>query len=310
MKRPIGVTVSAVVAIIGSLISLLLAVVMVLSALVVQAQQPEGRTPITIGSVLFFLALGALGIWTAIGLFRLRAWARTSILVFAGFLAVSCLIMLVMASMMPLPAVPNAEPGAARMTRPVLIAIFGIPFAIGVWWLFQFNRKGTIAAFSSGAPTAAPARPLSISIIGWVNVIGGISCLFPILARIPAFMFGVEFTGWSAGVVYAFFGALSIYIGRALLDLRERGRRFAIGWFVFSLVHIGVVTFVPTLRRRMLDMQRRVEESQAQPAPFDAAVFANVTFVLVALMALAAIWFLVRNRGAFRTTDDEATIRE
>jgi hypothetical protein len=213
-----------------------------------------------------------------------------------------------MASMMPLPAAPGADAAAARMTRPVMIAMFALPFAIGVWWLFQFNTKGTIAAFASGTTAETASRPLSISIIAWVSVIGGIACVFPILTRVPAFMFGIEFTGWGAGVVYAFFGALSIYIGRALLDLRERGRRFAIGWFIFSLVHMAVVTFVPALRRRMLAMQRSLDETQGQPAPFDTEIFANVTFVVFALLALAAIWFLVRNRGAFRSGDGETTI--
>ena len=38
-------------------------------------------------SAAMFATLAVLGIWTSVGLFRLRSWARTSILVFAGFLA-------------------------------------------------------------------------------------------------------------------------------------------------------------------------------------------------------------------------------
>jgi hypothetical protein len=301
MSRPVGVTASAIVAILGSLFTLLMAVVVVASSFVATPQsQAASNTGFAIGGALFLAALGALGIATAIGLFRMRQWARTSILVFAGFITVVGTLMLLMTMVVPIPVPPDADPAIARAIRPTLIALFSVPVAIGVWWLVQFNAQGTRAAFASLTPATAPRRPLSISIIAWVSLIGGISCLFPILARMPAFLLGVTFTGWAAGVVYAFFGALSMYIGWGLLDLRERARVIAIGWFAFSLIHMSVVTLVPALRQRMLELQRSISQNQPGPPPFDPAAFANVSLAFFAVMMAAALWFLIRNRAAFR----------
>jgi hypothetical protein len=115
----------------------------------------------------------------------------------------------------------------------------------------------------------------------------------------PAFLFGVTFTGWTAGVIYAVFAALSLYIGKGLLELREEARILAIGWFGFSLVHMSVVTLVPPVRQRMFEMQRALEPNQPNPIPFDHSMLVNVTFALSAIIVAAAIWFLIRKRYAF-----------
>jgi hypothetical protein len=117
--------------------------------------------------------------------------------------------------------------------------------------------------------------------------------------RMPAFLFGAIFNGWIAGVIYAFFAALSLYIGKGLLDLRERARILAIGWYGFSLVHLSLITLVPSLRDRMLELQRGFEQNQPNPIPFDEGMMTNVMLAFSAIVVATAIWFLVRNRAAF-----------
>ena len=92
---------------------------------------------------------------------------------------------------------------------------------------------------------------------------------------------------------------ISLYIGKGLLDLRERARVFAIGWFGFSLVHMGIVMLVPPLRERMLELQRGLEQNQPNPIPFDQGTFTAVVLGFTALVIAATIWLLVRNRAAF-----------
>jgi hypothetical protein len=118
-------------------------------------------------------------------------------------------------------------------------------------------------------------------------------------ARIPLFLFGAIFNGWAAGVIYAFFGALSLYIGKGLLDLRERARVVAIVWFGLSLVHMTLITLVPSLRERMLELQRGLVPNQPNPIPFDEGMITNVTLAFTAILVASVIWFLVRNRAAF-----------
>ena len=298
MSRPVGVTASAIVAILGSIFVLLLAALSVTSLFIETTQpQPPNSPQFVIAGAAMFVALAGFGIWTSVGLFRLRSWARASILVIAGFLAAGSIFSLVISMAVPMP--PEITASTEHIVRRTMAAMFGIPLAIAVWWLIQFNTPSTKAAFAS--PIAGPAspRPLSITIIGWVSILGVASCLFAILTRTPAFLFGAIFNGWIAGIIYALFGALSLYIGKGLLDLRERARVLAIGWFGFGFVHLSLVTLVPSLRQRMLELERALAQNQPNPIAFDQGMMTNVILAFTAIVAASAIWFLIRNRAAF-----------
>jgi hypothetical protein len=136
-------------------------------------------------------------------------------------------------------------------------------------------------------------------------IFGGVSCLFAILARAPVFVFGLSFNGWTAGVIYAVFAALSLFIGKGLLDLREEARILAIGWCGFWLVHGSLVTLVPPLRQRMLELQRTMVQTQNTPTPFDLGMLANVSFAFTVTIVAVAIWFLNRNRAAFAGAENQ-----
>jgi hypothetical protein len=298
MSRPVGVTASAIVAILGSIFALLLAVLSVASLFIETPQpRPPNSAQFVIAGAVMDTALAGIGIWTSVGLFRLRSWARTSILVFAGFLAAISILSLLVTMAVPIP--PEFTAGTEHTFRRMMAVMFGVPLAIGVWWLIQFNTQSTKAAFASPITEPASPRPLSITIIAWASIVGVASCLFLILARMPVFLFGATFNGWTAVVIYIFFGALSLYIGKGLLDLRERARVVAIGWFAFSLVHMSLVTLVPPLRERMLELQRTLIQNQKNPIPFDQGMMTNVILAFTAIVAASAIWFLIRNRGAF-----------
>jgi hypothetical protein len=298
MSRPVGVTASAIVAILGSLFVLLLAGLMVASLFIQGARpQPPYTTQFAIMGAASFVALAGIGIWTSVGLFRLRRWARISIIVFAGFIAIWAVLALLVTTIMPIP--PAITAGTVHIFRLWMAAMFGIPLAIAVWWLVQFNTPSTKAAFMSPIPESPSPRPLSITVIAWALIIGTASWLFLIAARVPVFLFGAVLKGWTAGVIYAFFGALSLYMGKGLLDLRERARVVAIGWLGFSFVHMTLITLVPSLRARMLDLQRGLVPNQPNPIPFDEGMITNVTFAFTAILMASAIWFLVRNRAAF-----------
>jgi hypothetical protein len=298
MSKPVGVTASAIVAILGSTLVLLLAVFSVASLFIAPPQaQPPNSAQFAIAGAAMFAAFALVGIWTSVGLLRLRSWARTSILVFAGFLTAVSIFGLLITRVVPIP--PEFTAATGQTFRLMTAVMFGVPLAIAVWWLIQFNRQSTKAAFASPLAEPESRRPLSITIIGWVCIVGIVSCLFMVLTRMPVFLFGAVFYGWIAGIIYAFFGVVSLYIGKGLLDLRERARILAIGWFGFSLVHMSVITLVPSLRQRMFDLQRALERDQPHPIPFDQGMLANATFAFMAITIVAAIWFLVRNRAAF-----------
>jgi hypothetical protein len=289
MSRPVGVTASAIVGILGSIFVVLLAVLSVASLFVETAQpHPPNSAQSVIAGAVMFAAFAGIGIWTSVGLFRLRPWARTSILVFAGFLAAGSILSLLMTMAVPMP--PAMTAGTEQLFRRVIAVMVGLPLAIAVWWLIQFNTRSTKAAFASPIAEPASPRPMSITVIAWASIVGGATCLAPILTHTPAFLFGAIFNGWIAGVFYAVFAALSMYIGKGLLDLRERARVLAIGWFGFSFVHLSFITLVPPVRQRMLELQRTFEQNQQTPIPFDQGMLMNVIFAFSAIVAASAIW--------------------
>ena len=298
MSRPVGVTASAIVAILGSLIALLFAVISVASLFVVTTQpKPPNTGQFIVAGALMFAAFAGIGIWTSVGLFRLRPWSRTSIMVFAGLLAAISLFSLIITMAVPMP--PDVlSAGTEPYFRRSMAVTFGIPLAIAVWWLIQFNTQSTKAAFASPVAESASTRPLSISIIGWAAILGGASGVYGILAHAPAFLFGAIFTGWIAVAIYVLFGALSVYIGKGLLDLRERARVLAIWWLGFGLVHMGLILLVPSWRHRMLEFQLTLQNQEA-PIAFDPGILIALSSAFGAIVAGTAIWFLIRNRAAF-----------
>jgi hypothetical protein len=76
----------------------------------------------------------------------------------------------------------------------------------------------------------------------------------------------------------------------------------AIGWFAFGFIHLSFVTLVPSVRERLIAMQRTLKANQPNPIPLDQGMMMNVIFGFSALLAVAAIWFLIRNRAAFVRT--------
>jgi len=118
MKRSGGVTASAVIAIIGSALSILLGCIMILGAATVSFSPPPSSiqpnppvSPVTILLVesIFLIGFGVLGIVSSVALLRLRNWARTSFIVFGGLLclisAVGAIVMV--AAMFLVPEITN-----------------------------------------------------------------------------------------------------------------------------------------------------------------------------------------------------------
>jgi hypothetical protein len=304
MSRPIGVTASAIVAIVGSLLALVFSAFAIASLFVATTQPtPPNAAQAVIGGAAMIAALGAIGIWTSIGLFKLRPWARASMLVFAGFLAAASLFFLLITAILPLP--PEAMALTDQTFRRTASVVMGVPLAIAVWWLIQFNTPSTKAAFASQGDAGISTRPVSITFIAWMTIVGAVSCVFPLLTHAPVFLFGAVFTGWISPVFYLFFALLSLYVGKGLLDLNERARLVAIALSAFGLVHTIVVTLVPTVRQKMLEVQRALEQKQPHPLPFDQGVFTNIIFGCVAVVAAGSIWFLVRNRAAFNASSPQ-----
>lgn len=307
MSRPASVTASAVTAIACSILTALFGagiLYFVLSPTFqsVRARQPDPATVrgLVIAATIFIEACAAWGIATAVGLLRLRSWARISIVVFAGILAFGALIALIASLAAPPPATPGVPAKAAAAFRITMAVVYAIPIGIAAWWLVLFTSRSTTEAFASADPASgASSRPLSMSVIGYLLILGGVGSLYPIIAGAPGFFVGGVFTGWSARLVYTLLGVAEVFAGTQLLGLRERGRVVAIGVCCVTLVNALAMIFSPASAERFIALQRSRFETMAPNTPaIPHSVL--VSGAWLGLVALVPLWFLVRRKEAFR----------
>ena len=117
-KRPSAAIIAAgIVAIVGSVLTML-GVLMGLFGVILgphlaqQSPMPTFVQTTAIAGMAFLLAQTALGIFTGVGLLRLRNWARISALVWAGITVPCALLIVFMMLLVPLPTPsrPEARP--------------------------------------------------------------------------------------------------------------------------------------------------------------------------------------------------------
>jgi hypothetical protein len=303
-RKWIGIRASAGLAIAGSLATLVLGGLMLFGILVAPPPKEPAAPPfpllaIGIAAAATCAILSGWGIWTAIAIFRRRGWARISIVIFAVLLtfmgAGAGLVILVMR----LPAQPDVTPGMMDAIRWGMGGFYGLLAAIGVWWLVLFNLRSTKEYFAQGVPSAPPARPLSVSVIGWYLLISSLFMAVPAVIRLPAFLFGAVITGWAGLAVYAVFAAAQVFLGAGLLRLREPARVGAIVYLCFTALNSAVTWLLPGYEARMQLMLREMPRLSAAGVPAQmpqpAWVFALLGIAFVAI----PVWFLVRRRAAF-----------
>lgn len=162
---PAGVAIAAVVLGLMSFVGLLIACASIIAQFVMNTPLiphiPVVRM-VSAGIDALLIALVILAVCTIVGLFRLKAWARYSIL-FLGVLdflvfalmAIGILIARVkwwMASL-SLPNNPHLKVGDILLW---LAIFYGILTLIGVWWLIYFNVKSVRESFANAQSRLTP----------------------------------------------------------------------------------------------------------------------------------------------------------
>jgi uncharacterized membrane protein (DUF2068 family) len=327
MKRPFGVIFSAILLILGSLFQLLLAFGMAFSGAIFQKQIRSGGLPGTTAAPplpgwmpvfmyaigVFFIALAVWGIVTAVGLIRLRRWARYSILIIGGLLAFFSLISLLVTLLMmlvPLPMPANVDASQAHTAQAVTRIMFGvmalvhtIVCAIGVSWLVYFNRRKVREVFINATGRVLESRrPILISVIAVLNLIGAGSCLLVLFLPMPALIFGWMIDGWGKVALYLVFAALTALVGVGLWQLKEWGRLLAMAMQALGLVNTAVYLVRPSLvLRYSMEIQQKLTPMQPQtPEPFQSSIYRiSFSFAILLYIAIAAI--LIYYRKAFQS---------
>jgi hypothetical protein len=326
MNRPTPVTVSAILLGPFAALKLIAALGMTFSGFLflnksIPTQTPAPFSTSTLAAIIFALALFfiALAVWdivTMVGLFRMRYWARYSILTIAGFIT-----FFAGAAMLSSIAMPFLAHHAT--TQPDLdplntigffwyIALFYAAFAaIGVAHLIYFNLAKTREIFQQYAPinlnppntsTGRP-RPTAVTVISWIYLISGPICLLYVFLPFPSFFFGFVFYGLPAHLTYAAFGLLTFAVGYGLLRLYNSAR-IAV-YAMFFLCPIQMLALLTPWGSRNFHLymdafNTKMYANQPPPPNFASSPGAIIFFTLIAMAGYGVIlWLLHRHRAAF-----------
>jgi hypothetical protein len=334
LKRLPGVIFSAVVLLFGSLFQLLMATLMALGGVIEKSQihsklqtGPTSSAPIPSWMPVFmwvfcgfFVALAGWGILTSVGLFRMRRWARYSILIIGGCLAVFGLVQTLTSlvlTVVPLPVPTNVDPSQAN-TMPTMMkfvfgamaAIYGIVTAVGISWLVYFNQKRVREPFATGMGQIVPSpRPVLISVLAVLNLIGGPSCLLMAFLPLPGLVLGFLLYGWQRAAVYLVLGILSMMAGVGLWRLDERGRRLAIALPVLGALQNVVYIARPSLMTSYIsEFNRSLNIPQTpMPAQFQTVMY-SISFGAGTLFLIAILAILHHYRDAFKHPPESSQI--
>ncbi|SFS11582.1 hypothetical protein SAMN05421771_1989 [Granulicella pectinivorans] len=330
MRRPAGLILAQIALAALAFFELCGVVGMVAMAAFGSRMQPpsSAATHLLLGiAAVFGLLFSALTTWsilTIVGLGRLRSWARYSILVLGGLLALLgalfCAGTLIVRALAPtLPHPPGQTPEAMAVNSYILLGsgiFYALVAAVGVWWLVYFNLRATRALFTpqplfdSAYPPPPPLPPgplegiptpiLALSILYGISAVG---TAIPAFLRFPAYLMGFIVTGFAAHVVYAVFTVLCGYVAYGLFRLDNRARITALAYSAFGAVHLGL-NMLPSSQARMLVYLQQVNARMGVP-PNPATTNLNASYQLfisvfgLVLMAVV-VWVLIRYRPAFK----------
>ena len=303
MRKWIGIRVSAILTILGSALTLLLAGSMVWAGFHAPPPDTTPQSPFPLKALMvvmaaFFIGLSGWGVATAIAIFRRRGWARLSMIVFACLLVGMGASALVGILFIHMPDTPNVSAQTMQNIRFGIAAFYGSLTVLGAWWLLLFNSSTTKQYFLE-QPPAPGARPLSISIIGWYLLVCALGTAVGAILRMPGMFFGLVLTGWASLAIYTAFTAVQIYLGTGLLQLQEPARVATIVYFALMALNSVVTCVLPGFGARMQTVQDWLPafmRAGQPPANFEGT--GGMMLMGTLLMAIP-IWFLVRRRGAF-----------
>ncbi len=332
MKRSAGVTFIAILSMIGSVLVLLIGILLIVVMALFPPPPSNPQIPAPFFKVL--ILFGALvyigpsiwGILTSVGLFRLRKWARISILVFSILLILMAVPSGLISFLIPTPEVKGADPGFFPVFRILMAGFWLMLAAIGTWWLIFFTRSGVKAQFEPSAvlsPLQAipgtipvpvvpslpdkPRRPVSFTVIACLMLLGALFMPIAFLMHTPGIVLTRIVTGPKAVVYYIAVTVLSLYVGIGLLRLRPLARKVGIVYSILLLINSAVFYLAPGgvgRMRSLIESQSTIfpwmRLTQSQPnLQLDMAPAMIVGGITGLLIISAQIYFLITGKEAF-----------
>jgi hypothetical protein len=329
MKRPIGLILSAIVLSLAALFLLLMAAAMAFASVFAGHQPSAAAIPhfamyLVLALSVVYAALCVWAILTVIGIVRLRSWARYSILIIGGGLAVIS-VFLVFGTLLGrslLPPVqsqqPAVDPHIMSAVFLVMTAFYLLVAGVGIWWLVYFNLRSTRELFSNqamlhpprGGPSTSSAigrfsqTPTAIKIIGSLFLFSAVTCLLCVFLPFPVFLLGFILPPVAGHVIYLCFAVLAAWIGYGLLRLKEPARLLTIGFLLFGCCNAVLATlpwYQAQLRLYMTQLVPYIPTMPGQPQmPFSiSSTIILISSIWCFIVYGFIFWLLHRHRAAF-----------
>ena len=338
MKRPVGFILTTIVLGFIAFGQLSTAAMMTVAGFIgrngVPNAPPSG--PPLPSSLLFYVSIGIsvvmalLATWailTLVGLLRLSNAARISVLVIGGCLAGFgglCVLTSIGAMFLHLPTTPPEPAYLQTLIFGIVGFFYALMAATGVWWLIYFTRASVRALFVRPAfaaygydptlplpPLQKPSRfsnvPVLITILACLFFLGAISCAIIALVPLPAFFFGVIFSGYASHILYLTIAMVTALIGYGLLRLDNRARIATIVLLCLGPIN-SVLLLLPWGHAQFNIYNQQVMEKFQLPGMPSTPLpdFGYAYMVMASLLGLifnaALLWILYRYRSDFQRT--------
>jgi hypothetical protein len=299
------VVAAAIVGILTSLFTIL-GTVGAIAGLAMITQTNATAIPPSARSILMVIlslasGLAVFGIFTCIGVLRLKKWARISMLIWGGVIAAVCGIMLPVTLLVPLAEMPTDSAASLPYMRFLMLAMYGVQFLIGVWWLLLFNQRAVKEQFLGIAPadgqavaTPQPRCPLPLAVLAGFSIVSaGFSLLLP-FTNLPVnpILFSYRFQG-AIGVALFYLSAALVLVGAiGMLRLKRWSYPLMLGQYFFWMAS-GTVTMVSPNYDR--NMQEIISQMGLPEGPLGQAAFAQtrVFGILSLIPGVLLIWLLL-----------------
>ncbi|HEV2340287.1 MAG TPA: hypothetical protein VGS15_00645 [Candidatus Acidoferrales bacterium] len=333
MKRSGGVTAAAVVLIVGSGFLVLMAGMVGLLPML--PQPANEQNPFGMGffyfEAVFILAVAGWGIATAVGILRLRNWARISILVISGLAIVMSFFTMLMTFLLVPMISQEAKipPGAVSFIEIFELIMFGIPLGIAIWWMALFLLKsvkvqfgaaqlvgtaqapagiGPTVATSVSSPPSGAKIPVSILVIAIYFLATApfflLTFTVPFMRHLPVVVLGTLVRGglrWEFVLVTAI---LHVVLGLGLLWRKTWAHVTTCAYCVFLLANSIAIIVRPAALDQMLKAVQDADPflaqsiSNLQPTFFHYEMYGGAVFGIA--LAGTALYFLLTRREAYR----------
>jgi len=319
VKRSGDVTAAAVLMLAGSGITI------VTGALITIALLNDGRgepRPLLFLADLVFAIPVIWGIVNALGILRLRSWARLSTIVMS--IAAICLLSFIAIGGAAAPKLTVGDPelptGTTLAVSSVLLGLPLLAIGLAVWWIFLFTRKRVALEFAEGTlpstTASAPVRvgisaskiPLSVLVIAILDLVVKVPMtVFAVFSSAmdhsSSLFLGMLVHGRMIMVVFLTMLAAGIIFSVATLLKRSWGIDGLLAIVFIGVVNAPLVLFSPSRAVYEAAAVKRLNADAAFSAQA-ASQFQHLTttgiFSLGFLISATALYFLLTRRKAFR----------